>query len=257
VLTPRRSGKEDWQILLDLATGIARRTGGLRARLHGMQAAFLRRLTPRRVIALAIRFGPHGAGLHPFRKGLSLRQLERAGQTIDLGPLQPGRLPRRLFTKGKTIQLAPAPMLADLKRADARFSQAPAAGELVLIGRRQLRDNNSWMHNAPRLMKGRDRCTLWMNPADAARLGLDDGQQVIIRSTTGTLQAPLQVTGQIRDGAVSFPHGYGHDRDGTRLTVASAHPGACVNDVTDHLLLDNLSATSALNGVPVTVETAS
>ena len=106
-------------------------------------------------------------------------------------------------------------------------------------------------------MKGRDRCTLWMNPADAARLGLADGQQVIVRSRTGTLQAPLQITGQIRDGVVSLPHGYGHGRDGTGLTVANTQPGVCVNDVTDHLLLDELSGTSALNGVPVTVEAAS
>jgi anaerobic selenocysteine-containing dehydrogenase len=256
VLRPPASGREDWQILLELATGIARHAGGLRARLHGMEAAFLRRFTPRRVIALALRFGPYGAGLHPFREGLSLRELERAGRTIDLGPLQPGRLPRRLFTKRKRILLAPEPMLADLERVDASFGRASAAEELVLIGRRQLRDNNSWMHNVPRLMKGRDRCTLWMNPAEAARLGLADGQKVVIRSRAGTLEAPLQVTDEIREGVVSLPHGYGHGRDGTWLTVANANPGVCINDVTDHLLLDELSGTSAMNGVPVTVEAA-
>jgi anaerobic selenocysteine-containing dehydrogenase len=221
-----------------------------------MQAAFLRRLTPRRILALALRFGPYGARLHPFRKGLSLRELERAGRTVDLGPLQPGLLPRRLFTKGKKILLAPAPMLTDLERVDTSFGPAPAAEELVLIGRRQLRDNNSWMHNVPRLMKGKNRCTLWMNPAEAARLRLADGQQVVIRSSAGTLEAPLQVTDEIREGVVSLPHGYGHGRDGTRLTVANANPGVCVNDLTDHLLLDELSGTSAMNGVPVTVEAA-
>ena len=256
VIRPPADGREDWQILCDLATGIARRTNTLAARLHGMEAAFLRRLTPRRLMALALRFGPYGAGLHPLRNGLSLRQLERAGRTIDLGPLQPGRLPRRLFTKGKRILLAPEPMLADLKRVDAKFNEAPAAEQLVLIGRRQLRDNNSWMHNVPRLMKGRNRCTLWMNPTEAARLGLADGQQVLIRSSAGTLQAPLQVTDEIREGVVSLPHGYGHGRDGTRLTVANANPGVCINDITDHLLLDELSGTSAMNGVPVTVEAA-
>jgi len=221
-----------------------------------MEAAVLRRLTPRRLIALALRFGPYGAGLHPFRKGLSLRELERADRTIDLGPLQPGQLPRRLFTKGKRILLAPEPMLADLQRVDARFSRAPAAEQLVLIGRRQLRDNNSWMHNVPRLMKGRNRCTPWINPTEAARHSLTDGQQVVIRSSVGTLQAPLQVTDQIREGVVSLPHGYGHGRDGTRLTVANANPGVYINDITDHRLLDELSGTSAMNGVPVTVEAA-
>ena len=221
VVPPPASGREDWQILLDLATGIARHSGGLRAGLQGVQAALLRRFTPRRVLAVALRFGPYGAGRHPFRKGLTLRKLERAGRTIDLGPLQPGRLPRLLFTKGKRILLAPELMLTDLQRVDASFRTATAAGQLLLIGRRQLRDNNSWMHNVPRLMKGRNRCTLWMNPTEAARLGLADGQQVLIRSSAGTLQAPLQVTDEIREGVVSLPHGYGHGRDGTRLTGAT------------------------------------
>ena len=105
-------------------------------------------------------------------------------------------------------------------------------------------------------MKGRDRCTLWMNPAEAVRLGLADGRQVVIRSSVGKLEAPLQVTDEIREGVVSLPHGYGHGRDGTRLTVANANPGVCINDITDHLPLDELSGTSALNGVPVTVEAA-
>jgi anaerobic selenocysteine-containing dehydrogenase len=112
------------------------------------------------------------------------------------------------------------------------------------------------MHNVPRLMKGRDRYTLWMNPAEAARLGLADGQKVVIRSSVGTLEAPLQLTDEIREGVVSLPHGYGHGRDGTRLTVANANPGVCINDLTDHRLLDELSGTSVMNGVPVTVEAA-
>ena len=253
---PPAGRKEDWQILLDLATGIARHTGGPRARLQAMDAGLLRRFTPRRVLAVAIRFGPYGVGRHPFRKGLSLRKLERAGQTIDLGPLQPGRLPRLLFTKGRRILLAPEPMLTDLQRVDATFNRAPAVGQLLLIGRRQLRDNNSWMHNVPRLMKGRNRCTLWMNPIQAAHLGLADGQQVMVRSSVDTLEAPLQVTDAIREGVVSLPHGYGHGRDGTQLTVANANPGVCINDITSDALLDELSGTSALNGVPVTVQAA-
>jgi anaerobic selenocysteine-containing dehydrogenase len=147
-------------------------------------------------------------------------------------------------------------MLAGLKRVDASSGAAPAAEELVLIGRRQLRGNNSWMHNVPRLMNGKDRCTLWMNPVEAARLGLADGQQVVIRSSAVALEAPLQVTDEIREGAVSLPHGHGHGRDGTWLTMANANPGVCVNDLTDHLLLDELSGASAMNGVPVTVEAA-
>jgi anaerobic selenocysteine-containing dehydrogenase len=105
-------------------------------------------------------------------------------------------------------------------------------------------------------MKGRNRCTLWMNPTDATRLDLADGQQVVIRSNAGRLEAPLQVTDAIREGVVSLPHGYGHGRDGTRLTVANANPGVCINDITSDLLLDELSGTSAMNGVPVTVQAA-
>jgi anaerobic selenocysteine-containing dehydrogenase len=105
-------------------------------------------------------------------------------------------------------------------------------------------------------MKGRNRCTLWMNPIQAAHLGLADGQEVVVRSSAGTLEAPLQVTDEIREGVVSLPHGYGHGRDGTRLTVANANPGVCCNDITSDALIDELSGTSALNGVPVTVQAA-
>ena len=105
-------------------------------------------------------------------------------------------------------------------------------------------------------MKGRNRCTLWMNPIEATRLGLADGQQVQIGSSSGTVEVPLQVTDAIRDGVVSLPHGYGHGRDGTWLTVANANPGVCINDLSSDLLLDELSGTSAMNGVPFTVQAA-
>ena len=249
---PGPDARDDGRIMLDLAVGAARRR---RAYLSAVRVAAVRRVTPRRILATAIRFGPHGAGLNPFGSGLTLRRLERRGTTIDLGALEPGRLPRRLKTKGRRIRLAPKLLLGDVSRAEELLSEPVPEGSLQLItGRRQLRDNNSWMHNFERLMRGRDRCTLLVNPADAARLGLEDGGQAVVRSRAAEVVAPVEVTDEIREGAVSLPHGYGHGRPGTRLHVANAHAGLRANDLTDDTLLDELSGTTRMNGVPVSVE---
>jgi anaerobic selenocysteine-containing dehydrogenase len=248
---PGPDGRDDWRIMLDLAVGVARRR---RAPLATVRASAVRRVTPRRILGASIRFGPHGAGLNPFGNGLTLRRLEQGGATVDLGPLQAGRLPRQLRTKGRRIVLAPKLLLADASRAEELLSERDGDGSLLLItGRRQLRDNNSWMHNFERLMRGRDRCTLLVNPADAARLGLDEGGRAVVRSRTGEVVVPVEVTDEIREGAVSLPHGYGHGRSGTRLRVANGHPGIAANDVTDETLLDELSGTTRMNGVPVTI----
>jgi anaerobic selenocysteine-containing dehydrogenase len=245
---PGPEARDDWRIMIDLGIGVARRR---RDRIATARAAAIRRLTPRRVLALALRLGPHGIG----RGGLSLRRLERAGTTVDLGPLRPGRFPKQLRTKGKRIRIAPEPLLADVSRVEAALVEEARGDGLVLItGRRQLRDNNSWMHNVHRLMRGKDRCTLHVNPVDAARLGLEEGGSALVRSRTGSVVVPVEVTEEIREGAVSLPHGYGHGRPGTRLRVANAHAGVAANTVTDETLLDELSGTTRMNGVPVTVE---
>jgi anaerobic selenocysteine-containing dehydrogenase len=248
---PGPGAREDWRIMLDLAVGVARRR---RAPLATIRAAAVRRVTPRRILAAAIRFGPHGAGLNPFGRGLTLKRLGRHGRSVDLGPLEPGRLPKRLKTKGRRILLAPPQLVADVARAETLLDERPADDSLLLItGRRQLRDNNSWMHNFPRLMRGRERCTLLVNPVDAARLGLDEGGRAAVRTRTGEVVVPVEITDEIREGAVSLPHGYGHGRPGTRLRVANAHPGVAANDVTDETLLDELSGTTRMNGIPVTI----
>jgi anaerobic selenocysteine-containing dehydrogenase len=244
--------RDDGRTMLDLAVGVARRR---RAPLSTVRAAAVRRVSARRILAASIRFGPHGAKLNPFGSGLTLRRLERAGHTVDLGPLEPGRLPRQLKTRRKRIRLAPELLLADLARVESALGEPEPDGSLLLItGRRQLRDNNSWMHNFPRLMRGRDRCTLLVNPADAARLGLDEGGRAVVRSRAGEVVVPVEVTDEIRPGAVSLPHGYGHGRPGTRLRVANAHAGVAANDVTDETLLDELSGTTRMNGVPVSIQ---
>jgi anaerobic selenocysteine-containing dehydrogenase len=240
----------DWRILLELATRLehARGEGGLRSWL---QHRALAALGPDGLLALLLRRGPHGAGLLPFRRGLTLGRLRRAPHGIDLGPLEPA-LPARLQTKSHRIELCPATLVADLTRLQ-RSLAAGASGGLALIGRRELRSNNSWMHNSERLVKGRERCTLLMHPQDASARGLADGERVRVRSRTASVEAPLELSHEMRPGVVSLPHGWGHARAGTRLRVASARPGASFNDLTDGALVDPLTGNARLNDVPVEV----
>ena len=139
--------------------------------------------------------------------------------------------------------------------ASASPRMAPRAlGELLLIGRRHVRDNNSWMHNVPRLVSGKSRYTLMMHPEDALRLGLSEGQDALVRSRVGEVSAPVSVTDDVMPGVVSLPHGYGHGREGVRLQVAGAHAGASINDITDDRALDELSGNAAFSGIPVRVQ---
>jgi anaerobic selenocysteine-containing dehydrogenase len=129
-------------------------------------------------------------------------------------------------------------------------------GELLLIGRRQLRDNNSWMHNSQRLVKGPPRCTLLVHPTDAASRHLATGDLAHLGSDVGTVVVPVEVTDAMLAGVVSLPHGWGHDRDGTRLGVAQEHAGTSMNDVTSDVQLDTLSGNAAFNGLAVTLQRA-
>jgi anaerobic selenocysteine-containing dehydrogenase len=246
-----RGSKHDWQILLELATRLeeARGAGGLRSRIKRRFYSFL---GPDGILALLLRTGPHGAGFLPFGKGLTLARLRRQPHGVDLGPLQPV-FPGRLYTKTRRIELAPMACLDDLKRLVLALRESPN-GSLTLVGRRELRSNNSWMHNCERLVKGRERCTLLMHPDDAHARGLREGQRVRVVSRTGSVLAPLEESTDMRRGVVSLPHGWGHDRPGTRLRVAGARPGVSFNDLSDETLVDTLSGTSRLNGVPVQVE---
>jgi anaerobic selenocysteine-containing dehydrogenase len=163
--------------------------------------------------------------------------------------------PQRLCTPDRRIDLAPDIFVRDVERLRAHLDSAPraAADRLVLIGRRDLLSNNSWMHNVPRLMKGRTRCTLRVTPADAARLRLSDGGQALVRSAAGSIVADVELSDEMMPGVVSLPHGWGHTRPGVRLRVAAGHPGASINDVTDEQFLDRLTGNIAFNGVPVEV----
>jgi anaerobic selenocysteine-containing dehydrogenase len=166
-------------------------------------------------------------------------------------------LPQRLRTPGRRIRLAPERLVADLERLGRRLpTLASNGGALAMIGRRDLRSNNSWMHNSERLVKGRDRCTLLMHPADAAARGLAGGQRVRISSRVGAVEATLEVTDAMKAGVVSLPHGWGHGREGTRLSVARAHAGASLNDLTDESLVDDLTGNARFSALPVEVAPA-
>lgn len=194
---------------------------------------------------LGLMYGPYG---------LSLDQLTDQPHGIDLGPLQPC-LPQRLFIPDKRIPLAPEALLQDLARANELLTHHSPSRDFpfLLIGRRHLRDNNSWMHNSTRLMRGRNRCTLHMHPTDALHLGLENQQTVKVSSRVGEIELPIEISVDIMPGVVCMPHGYGHAREGVELDVARQYAGVSINDLTDEFVLDELTGNAAFSGVLVQV----
>ncbi|GAA2899892.1 MULTISPECIES: molybdopterin oxidoreductase family protein [Streptomyces] len=203
---------------------------------------------PERRLDMMLRLGPYGDGFGVRPDGLTLEKLLAHPHGIDLGPLR-SRLPQPLKTRSGLVELLPGPIAADLPRLRAALAERPEG--LVLVGRRHLRSNNSWMHNVPALTGGSNRCTLHIHPEDAERLGVMDGAPVRVKGAGGEVTAPAEVTDAVRRGVVSLPHGWGHDRPGTRLSHASTDPGVNVNQLLDGRLLDPLSGNAVLNGVPV------
>jgi anaerobic selenocysteine-containing dehydrogenase len=206
---------------------------------------------PERHLDLLVRSGPYGDHFGARPDGLTMAVLRSHPHGVDLGPLQP-RLVEVLRTTSGAVELDTPAVVGDVERLRDSLATPPADG-LVLVGRRHLRSNNSWMHNIEVLVKGRPRCTLQVHPDDAARLGLVDGSAAAVRSRVGSLVAPVEVTDAIRPGVVSLPHGWGHDDDGARLEVASRHAGVNSNVLTDGSALDPLSGNCALNAIPVDV----
>ncbi|KFJ93402.1 dehydrogenase [Pseudomonas sp. 1-7] len=240
VLARPEGALHDWEIFIGLAKAFAARNG----------LELKPTMAPEQMIDMGLRFGPYGDG---SERKLSLAALREHPHGLDLGPLQPN-LAARLKTPSKAVQAAPGLLLADL----ARFAdqQQPAADELLLIGRRHVRSNNSWMHNYHRLVKGKPRHQLLMNPADLARRGLSDGQRVQVRSRVGSIEVEVAASDEVMAGVVSLPHGWGHARPGVQMDIARAQPGASANDLTDERQLDALSGNAVLNGVPVEVVAA-
>lgn len=254
--------------------------------IHGRDPIEIRGLLsarrgPERLLDLQLRTGPYGDAFGA-RDGLTLAELAANPHAVDLGPLLP-RLPEALRTPSGRIELAPPELKAEVERLAARLeicggngaasaasgptrvagaqpSQATESGSdptfqpgMVLIGRRDLRSNNSWMHNVPGLVSGRDRCTLQIHPDDATRLGLDDGARARIRSRVGEVVARIETTTALMPGVASLPHGFGHDDASAGLSVAGAHAGVCSNDLTDESVTDPLSGNAILCGIPIEI----
>ncbi|UXA17632.1 molybdopterin-dependent oxidoreductase [Mycobacterium sp. SMC-4] len=205
-----------------------------------------------RRLDMMLRLGAYGDAFGARPDGLTLAMLKAAPHGIDLGPLQP-RVTEVLRTPSGRIELAPDPLIADAARLREALDRRTDG--FVLIGRRHLRSNNSWMHNLPALAGGTNRCTLRIHPDDAAELGISD--TVRVKGPGGELVVPVELDDGLRRGVTSLPHGWGHDRDGTGQRVAAAEPGVNANQLNDGSVLDPLSGTAVLNGIPVLLEPVS
>ena len=259
------TARHDWEILNELTWRLSRGTAIQRVKAR-VRCAALGTLGARGMLDLALRFGPFGNGFNPVGRGMSVRRLLEEPNGVDLGALQPV-FPERLRTKDRTVRLAPQDYLNDVTRLESALEgmatpsaiEADGAGAeapLSLIGRRELRSNNSWMHNAERLMRGKPRCTLLMHPDDAATRNLRDGAMVRVRSRTGQVEVLVEVSDEVMPGVVSLPHGWGHGGPGVQLRVAVQHAGVSINDLTDEQRIDTLCGNAAFSGVPVRVELA-
>ncbi len=229
---PVKGALRDWEIFKEITGRFQKRSLGQRL-LDPL-------MTPKNMIKQGLKRGP---------QPVTFDQLRKSPHGVDLGPLQPS-LPQRLFTKDKKIDLAPRVFVNGLP-------ELPSAGEengkLSLIGRRELRSNNSWMHNSQRLVKGPKRCTLMIHPNDAQKRNIAAGQLVSVSSRVGTIELPAEITEEVMPGVVSIPHGWGHNREGTQWSIAEAHAGASINDLTDDQSVDALTGNAALSDVPVEV----
>jgi len=255
VLAPPAGVRDGWRIVAGLAERLLAHRGLAGRAAAAALGVAARRRTPRDLLALGLRLGPQR------RVVRSLAALEERPHGIDLGPLEP-RLPGILRTPGRRIRLAPDEMVAELRRLEARLAAETtngargADGELLLINRRDLRSNNSWMHNLRRLVKGGHRCTVLLHPTDAARRGIRDGQRVRITSRVGAIELDAELTTDVMPGVACIPHGWGHDLPGVRQRIASTLGGASVNDLTDDTLLDPVSGGGVLTGFPIRIATA-
>jgi anaerobic selenocysteine-containing dehydrogenase len=205
---------------------------------------------PVRLLDLTLRTGPFGDRYGENPDGLTLEKLQANPHGIDLGPNIPC-LDEVLATADGNVHLAPEYITDDVARLAARLDRP--AEDLVLVSRRHIRSNNSWMHNVNVLVKGKDRCTLLVHPDDAARYHVVDGQLTRVASEAGTLDVVAEVTADIRPGVVSLPHGWGHNLPGTRLSIANEHAGVNTNVLAPGTFVDVISGNAAVNGIPVSI----
>jgi anaerobic selenocysteine-containing dehydrogenase len=249
-----KAGKQqrsDAQIFMEL--GWRMQTGNLFDKTIGwLKKEIVPRLGSEWIINKNLKQGPYYKS-----HGLDIKKLKQSPHGIDLGPMQPC-LPGRLFTSDKTIRLAPAEFVADLvKQKDSLTADVAESStsdfDLRLIGRRDPRTNNSWLHNSYRMVKGKPRCLALIHPQDAASRMLEDGDMAVVSSRAGSIKIPVAISADMMPGVISIPHGWGHQMDGIELSVASQHAGVNTNILTDETFLDSLSGNAALNGVPVSL----
>jgi anaerobic selenocysteine-containing dehydrogenase len=272
---PEASLRPHWQILCELGARLNGATweqvddlmlGGMLAAMVGpdtgcpavtpeqARAKLSQERGPMRLIDAMIRVGPYGDQFDDESDGLNLTKLAAREHGVDLGALTE-RLPEAL-PNGR-IDLVPEYLQQDLPRLRRSLELRSEPGGLVLVGRRQMRNMNSWLHNLPALARGRDRCLLLLSPKDAGARGIEDRGRAWVTSRVGRIEAEVKVTDEMMPGVVSLPHGFGHTLPGTRISVASDNqPGACSNYLTDELALDEISGTHIANGIPVEVQPA-
>lgn len=243
----------DWEILLELAY----RLGGGPTGVWPIDAFFRwgRRVgvrwKPDSTIDLLLRLGPYGDRFLPWRKGLNLKKLKTATHGMDLGPMRPGIEHRSWHPGGKMKLDAPVILAAIDELASSLSANQRADGDLLLVGRRDLRGNNSWMHNVAKLVAGKERCVLLVHPEDAERAGIADGETAILENHVHRARVPVRVSNEMRPGVVSLPHGWGHLDSAPWQRVAGANPGISINDWTDDQNVESVVGQSILNGVSV------
>jgi anaerobic selenocysteine-containing dehydrogenase len=209
---------------------------------------------PERIFDLYVRLGPWGDGLGTNPDGLTLDDVRAHPNGLRVGEIEGGRLEAVVSTPSGAIELMHNAFVDDVPRLRARLDRADEG--LLLTSRRHLRSNNSWLHNVPSLMRGRDRCTLLIHPDDAARIGLSTGEVAEVSTSEGKVSVPVEVSDEMMPGVVSLPHGWGHGLSGTQLDVANAHPGVNSNLLNPPDLIDVPSNTQVVNGVPCVVQAA-
>jgi anaerobic selenocysteine-containing dehydrogenase len=270
VFEPEAGRPHEWEILCSLA-GICAGARAADVDVAAIDDAFFSKLCefkgvdpsvalahydhggPERMADLTVRTGPWGDRYGEVPGGLTLEVIKARPHGIDMGPMTP-RLHDVLATPSGKVELAPSYLVADLDRLRGRIGR-PSDG-LVLVSRRHVRSKNSWMHNVNVLVKGKDRCTLLIHPADAAERGITDGTPAMVTSQAGTLEVPAEVSDEMMPGVVCLPHGWGHDKTGTRLSVARDHPGVNNNLLAPVDFVDVISGNAAVNGIPVEVAPA-
>ncbi len=256
LFAPQEGQLFDYQIYGQLARRLSKRA----SLKHRAELALLARTTPKRLVQLGLAAGAYGKLARPgrLRAGLSWQRVVDSIHGIDLGPLRP-RLPDVLVTRDKKVDLAPQIFVAAVAALDDHGPSLPpllGPGEFRLIGRRDLRSNNSWMHNSSKLMAGKERCTIQLHPLDADALGAREGQVLRVRSKVGAITLPLERSEDLARGVACIPHGFGHDQAGCDLDVARAHPGANVNELTDAMAVDPVTGNAAFSGQVISIELA-